>query len=84
MVPIIYCSYFGTDSNSTGSLARIGPNHLVTSDPEQMRKMLSVRSAYRRSDWYIGTRFDPCRENIVSERNDDRHTALRAKMTAGV
>jgi hypothetical protein len=49
-----------------------------------MRKMLSVRSQYRRADWYIGMRFDPSQENVESERNDDRHTELRAKMAAGV
>ncbi|TVY75669.1 Cytochrome P450 monooxygenase [Lachnellula suecica] len=66
-----------------GSLARVGPNFLITSDPEQMRKMLSVRSLYRRSDWYVGMRFDPSSENVASERNDEKHTALRAKMAAG-
>ena len=67
-----------------GSLARIGPNDLVTSDPNVMRRMLAVRSPYRRADWYVGMRFDPSRENIESERNDEKHTALRTKMSAGV
>lgn len=68
----------------TGSLARIGPNHLVTSDPNQMRRMLGVRSLYTRSEWYIGMKFDPSHENVESERNEERHTELRAKMAAGV
>lgn len=29
-----------------GSVARIGPNDLVTSDPELMKRMLNVRSPY--------------------------------------
>jgi hypothetical protein len=29
-------------------------------------------------------RFDPSRENVESERNDEKHNALRAKMAAGV
>ena len=49
-----------------------------------MRRMLAVRSPYRRADWYVGMRFDPSRENVASERNDEKHTALRAKMSAGV
>ncbi|KAL5322290.1 hypothetical protein ACEPPN_010262 [Leptodophora sp. 'Broadleaf-Isolate-01'] len=66
-----------------GSLARIGPNHLVTSDPNQMRRMLGVRSKYTRSDWYVGMKFDPSRENVESERDESNHNALRAKMAAG-
>ena len=49
-----------------------------------MRRMLAVRSSYRRSDWYIGMRFDPTRDNIESVRDDDRHTSLRSRMAAGV
>ncbi|KAH7348871.1 pisatin demethylase [Rhexocercosporidium sp. MPI-PUGE-AT-0058] len=74
---------FANANQRYGSLARIGPNHLVTSDPNQMRRMLGVRSTYTRSEWYIGMKFDPSRENIESERNEDKHNALRAKMAAG-
>jgi hypothetical protein len=49
-----------------------------------MRRMLAVRSPYRRSDWYIGMRFDPTRDNIESVMDDDRHTKLRSMMAAGV
>jgi len=31
-----------------GSLARIGPNELVTDDPDVLRRMMGVRSAYTR------------------------------------
>ena len=31
-----------------GSLARIGPNELVTDDPELLRRMMAVRSEYSR------------------------------------
>ncbi|CZR65017.1 related to pisatin demethylase (cytochrome P450) [Phialocephala subalpina] len=66
-----------------GSIARIGPNDLVTSDPAVMRRMLAVRSPYRRSEWYVGMRFDPTRDNIESVMDDDRHTKLRSIMAAG-
>jgi hypothetical protein len=49
-----------------------------------MRRMSAVRSPYRRSEWYIGTRFDPVRDNIISLRDEDRHNELRSKMAAGV
>lgn len=49
-----------------------------------MRRMLAVRSPYTRSEWYIGLRFDPVRDNIVSMRDEDRHRELRAMMAPGV
>lgn len=67
-----------------GSLARIGPNDLLNDDPALMRRMLGVRSEYRRSDWYNGMRFNPSRDNVLSCRDEDEHTKLRSKMAAGV
>lgn len=67
-----------------GSVARVGHNTLVTSDPNLLRRMLSVRTPYKRSDWYDGMRLDPGRDNVLSERNDEKHNKLRAKMAAGV
>jgi hypothetical protein len=66
-----------------GSLVRIGANTLVTSDPDQVRKMLGVRTQYKRSNWYVAMRLDPSRDNVLSERDDDKHNALRSKMAAG-
>lgn len=66
-----------------GALARIGPDTLVTCDPELLRRMLGVRTNYRRSDWYVAMRLDPSRDNVLSQRDDTRHNELRAKMAAG-
>lgn len=49
-----------------------------------MRRMLGVRSEYRRSDWYDGMRFNPFRDNVLSCRDEDEHAKLRSKMAAGV
>lgn len=68
----------------TGSLARIGPNELLTDDPEILRRMATVRSPYTRSDWYDVMRLDPNRENVLSVRDENKHAELRAKMAAGV
>lgn len=73
-----------TAINVLGPLARIGPNHLVTDDVDLLRHMSAARSVYTRSDWYDGMKLDPNVNNVISERNDQRHTALRAKMAAGV
>ncbi|KAK0636053.1 cytochrome P450 [Bombardia bombarda] len=66
-----------------GSLARIGPNELVTDDPEVLRRMMAVRSAYERGPWYDAMRFDPTRDNLFSMRDEAAHTLLRSKMAAG-
>ncbi|KAK1593185.1 cytochrome P450 [Colletotrichum navitas] len=70
-------------SQKYGSLARVGPNGLLNDDPELLKRMLAVRSEYRRSDWYDGMRFNPARNNVLSSRNEDEHSKLRSKMAAG-
>jgi hypothetical protein len=64
----------------TGSLVRVGPNELTTTDPELIRRMSAARSTYIRSDWYKGMRLDPHTENILSEPNVKVHDERRAKM----
>jgi len=67
-----------------GPLSRVGPNDIVVNDAAEWRRILSVRSPYKRSDWYVGMRFDPAKENIESERDEVKYAALRSKMAAGV
>lgn len=67
-----------------GPLARIGRNTLVTCEPELLRRMQAVRTPYKRSDWYLAMKFDPSRENVLSQRDDEKHNVLRAKLAAGV
>lgn len=69
-----------TDSFNVGSIVRIGPNELTTSDPELIRRMSAARSPYKRSDWYTGMRVDPHLDNVLSELNSDIHDERRAKM----
>ena len=66
-----------------GPLARVGPNHLVTSDPELLRRMNAPRSLYRRTRWYTAFRFKPRADNVFSERREEKHAELRKKMAAG-
>lgn len=46
--------------------------------------MMAVRSPYTRSDWYVGVRFDPVKDNVASERDEKKHNELRAMMAPGV
>ncbi|MCJ1433379.1 hypothetical protein MMC27_002739 [Xylographa pallens] len=66
-----------------GSLARIGPNLLITDDPETTRKILSPRSPYLRAPCFDTLRIDPAITNVVSERDSKKHQALRYKLSAG-
>ena len=70
-------------SQKYGFLARIGPNHLTTSDPELFRRMNAARSPYRRSPWFDAMRFKPGSDNVLSERHEEKHEKLRKKMAAG-
>lgn len=40
-----------------GPLIRIGPNQIITSDPDFLRKSGAVRGKYNRSPWYIAFRW---------------------------
>lgn len=66
-----------------GSIARIGPNNLVTDDPDLTRQILAVGSKWRRGPWFDSIRIDPLVPNIVSERNPHKHNAMRRLMSAG-
>ncbi|KAK1996445.1 cytochrome P450 [Colletotrichum falcatum] len=66
-----------------GSIVRVGPNDLITSDPGLMKRMLNVRTAYKRSNWYDGMRLKPGQDNVLSTRDDELHNKLRSKMAAG-
>ncbi|KAK1471626.1 cytochrome P450 [Colletotrichum abscissum] len=60
-------------SNIAGSLVRVGPRDLITSDPDLMKHMLGVRTKYSRSDWYDAMRLDPGRDNVLSMRDEALH-----------
>ncbi|KAK3385839.1 cytochrome P450 [Podospora didyma] len=74
---------FKEANDKYGSLVRIGPNELVTGDPEILRRMMAIHSPYTKGPWYDAMRFDPTRDNLLSMRDEAAHTALRAKMAAG-
>jgi hypothetical protein len=68
----------------SGSLARIGPNHVITDDPGVMRRLLAARSGYERGPWFDSLRVDPHISNIISERNEKEHNKIRAKLAPSV
>ncbi|KAK4228904.1 cytochrome P450 [Podospora fimiseda] len=68
-------------SDNYGPLVRIGPNDLLCTDPDTIRRMSSVRSMYTKGRFYESGRVIPGFDNVVSERNEGRHRELRTKMT---
>lgn len=70
--------------HSLGSLSCIGPNYLVTDDPEIIWRMNAARSSYQRSEWYSSQRVDPFQDNVFSQRDVEKHDSLKRKLTSGV
>jgi cytochrome P450 len=75
--------YLTNINRKYGKLARIGPNHLISSDPEILMRINATGSPYRRSAFYTCFRFEPRKDNIVSQRDENIHTELRRKMALG-
>ncbi|KAM3509266.1 hypothetical protein MY10362_000706 [Beauveria mimosiformis] len=65
-----------------GPLVRIGPNQLVSSDPEVLRRMSAVRGNYIKARFYKAARIVPGVDNVVSALDEDKHKAMRAQMNS--
>lgn len=61
-------------------LIRVGPNELSTDDPEVLRRVNGVRSAYARDPWYLAARFDPYHDNVFTILGADAHDRFKAKI----
>nr|UYD62324.1 cytochrome P450 [Leptographium qinlingense (nom. inval.)] len=70
-------------SDTYGSLARIGSNWVVCTDPSELRRIWGVRSSYKRAYWYRGLRVDPYRDSTFSTLDDAVHDELRSKLLPG-
>lgn len=68
----------------TGSPARVGPNLLVTDDPDLIRHMAAPGSKWTRSTWYDAMKLDPRQNNVFSTRDERLHAELKAKEATGV
>lgn len=67
-----------------GPVARIGPNQVLVGHPALLRQVLAVRAGFRRSEWYDGVRLEPGFDNVLSTRDEDTHTRIRAMLVHGV
>ena len=69
--------------SGTGDLVRIGPNEVIASDIDVLRRMSAPRSTYTRGPWYGTFRFWPDLDHSFSTRDEEKHTALRTKLLPG-
>lgn len=68
-----------------GPIARVGPNSLLTSDPELWMHMSSVRSSYSRAPWFVrATRFQAGKDHVFSQTDEQKHKIRRQQMAPGV
>ena len=81
-IPTVHASFLLLTRE--GSLARIGPNNLLTSDPDIFRQILNVHSGYKRGRWFDCLRINPFRANLITETDEKIHNRLRKQMAAGV
>ncbi|KAK6956791.1 hypothetical protein Daesc_002071 [Daldinia eschscholtzii] len=74
---------FGSASRKYGSLVRVGPNELLTDDPEVVKRMSSAKSKYWRSDWYSGSRFNPYYPTMFITLDPAAHDKIKTRMSPG-
>jgi hypothetical protein len=72
------------DQRRYGPLARIGPNQVLLSDPEESMRILYSRSRYERGPWYDAFKIEPDRSNFMSQRHRPTHMHMRFQMAPGV
>ncbi|KAI0890288.1 cytochrome P450 [Annulohypoxylon maeteangense] len=66
-----------------GKLVRIGPNQLLTTDVDVIRRMAHSKSSYTRAPFYQTFRFIPTQDNSFSLIDDVEHTRLRTSLGPG-
>ncbi|KAF9875004.1 cytochrome P450 [Colletotrichum karsti] len=66
-----------------GPLIRIGPNTVMFSDPETLKKISAARSTYTKGEWYAVGRTTPGEDHLFSMRDEEKRKHLKSKMGPG-
>ncbi|KAI0834132.1 cytochrome P450 [Hypoxylon sp. FL0890] len=66
-----------------GDLFRIGPNQLMTTDVDVIRRMAHPKSAYTRAPFYQTFRFNPTQDHSFSLLEEKEHIRRRTKFGPG-
>ncbi len=64
-----------------GPVVRIGPNEVITDDPDFIRRTGSIKGGYTRGDWYDGDRFNPYHLAMFTTKDTALHDKLKAKLS---
>ncbi|POS75469.1 cytochrome P450 [Diaporthe helianthi] len=72
---------FERAGSSYGPLVRIGPNQILTSDADFLRKTGAVRGAYTRSQWYAAFRWQPYVDSVFNFSDYVSHDTRRAQIS---
>ncbi|KAK4102298.1 cytochrome P450 monooxygenase [Parathielavia hyrcaniae] len=73
---------YGTGTGLSSTI-RIGPNELLTSDPDVIRRTSAARSHYTRSAWYKTVGVDPYHDSMFSTLDTAAHDRLKAQTAPG-
>ncbi|KAF5679383.1 cytochrome P450 monooxygenase [Fusarium heterosporum] len=63
-----------------GSLVRIGPGVLLTSDVELVKRMSATKGRYGKASWVDGVRFNPYHETMFAVRDPREHDLVKARL----
>lgn len=65
-----------------GPLVRVGPNYLLTDDPDTLRQISTARSQYNRDEWWVTLSLTPGSVNLATILEAEPHDKVKAKMAA--
>lgn len=63
-----------------GHLIRISPNHVLTDDPDVLRRISGVRGTYGKDGFYSGSIKHPDHDTMFSTTDTPTHDAIKAKL----
>lgn len=75
--------YLISINDNIGDLFRVGPNQLLTTDVDIIRRMAHPKSAYTRAPFYQTFRFNPTQDNSFSLLDEQEHNRRRTKFGPG-
>ncbi|KAK3376414.1 cytochrome P450 [Lasiosphaeria ovina] len=66
-----------------GPVVRTGPNEVICADLDALQQMSSVRSDYRKDDWYLLARVSPDEENLLCMRDPELRKDRKRRVKPG-
>jgi hypothetical protein len=62
-----------------GPLVRVGPNELISDDPDVMKRINGTSSTWHRDPFYITGKFNPYHENLFSLLDPQEHKQAKSR-----